>query len=188
MTNTSLKNVNAGLSPNECMDEGPNSLASLLEVIIGFRMCEVALTYDMTKAYQSIATGITERHVRIIIWRWCDVTKPWEILAYDVVTFGDQIAGLVLELVKGLAADLGQGIDSEACHQVRRKTYVDDGAGGGSRAQVERFRGQLVDGRFNGTLPSILSLVGLELKVMIASGDTDEDLIALMGEKILGHI
>ena len=54
MTNTSLKNVNAGLSPNECMDEGPNSLASLLEVIIGFRMCEVALTYDMTKAYQSI--------------------------------------------------------------------------------------------------------------------------------------
>ena len=56
-----------------------------------------------------------------------------------MVTFGDQIAGLVLELVKKLAADLGTGIDSEASEQIRCRTYVDDGAGGGSRLQVERF-------------------------------------------------
>ena len=161
VTNSSLKNRHADLSPNQCMEEGPNALSSLLEVVIGFRMQEVALVYDMTKAYQSIETGEIEKHVRRIVWRWCDESANWEILAYRVVTFGDQIAGLILELVKKLAADLGQTIDPEACDQIRYRTYVDDGAGGGSRSQVERYRGKLVNGKFDGTLPKILGLVGL---------------------------
>ena len=127
VTNSSLVNVKAGISPNDCMQEGPNALSSLLEVLIGFRLNEVALAYDMTKAYQSIATGNIERHVRRIVWRWGDETASWEIYAYDVVTFGDRIAGLVLELVKSLAANLGEDIDADASHQIRAKTYVDDG-------------------------------------------------------------
>ena len=134
------------------MQEGPNALASLLEVIIGFRMNEVALVYDLTKAYQSIRTGELERHVRRIVWRWGDLQADWEIYGYDVITFGDQAAGLVLELTKKLAADLGQEIDPEACIQIRNKTYVDDGAGGGRRDQVERFRGKLVNGKYDGTI------------------------------------
>ena len=69
VTNTSLKNINAGLSPNDCMREGPNALSSLLEVLIGFRMCEVGLVYDMSKAYQAIKTGEVEKHVRRLVWR-----------------------------------------------------------------------------------------------------------------------
>ena len=187
VTNTSLKNKNAGISPNECMMEGPNALASLLEVLIGFRLCEVALVYDMSKAYQSISTGEVERHVRRIVWRWGDETADWEIYGYDVVTFGDQVAGLVLELVKKLAADMGMDIDREASHQIRTKTYVDDGAGGGSREQVERFRGVKVNGEYNGTIARILKLVNLKLKVMVASGDTDVEDLALAGDKVLGH-
>ena len=187
VTNTSLKNGNCGMSPNECMQEGPNALASLIEVLIGFRMHEVALHYDMTKAYQSIATGQTERHLRRIVWRWCDTSAPWEIMAYNVVTFGDQIAGLVLELVKNLAADMGESIDPEASRQIRCNTYVDDGAGGGTREMVNRFRGERVNGRYNGTIPQILGLVGLELKVMVASGDEDSEILELMGDKLLGH-
>ena len=30
-------------------------------------------------------------------------------------------------------------------------------------------------------------MVGLNLKVMVASGDQDEDILELMGEKLLGH-
>ena len=187
VTNTSLKNINSGLSPNQCMQEGPNALSSLLEVLLGFRMYEVGLVYDMTKAYQSIGTGAVERNVRRIVWRWGDVNAPWEILAYDVVTFGDQIAGLVLELAKRFAADLGKDIDSEACRQISEKTYVDDGVGGGSKAQVDRYRGVKVNGVYNGTIPQILGLVGLKLKVMIASGDTDEESLKIYGNKVLGH-
>ena len=84
-----------------------------------------------------------------------DVTADWEVYGYDVVTFGDQAAGLILELVKGMAAELGQDIDSEAAHQIKRRTYVDDGAGGGTMEQVRRYRGELVDGKYNGTLAQI---------------------------------
>ena len=90
--------------------------------------------------------------------------------------------GLVLELVKKLAAELGTGIDTEACQQNQNHTYVDDGAGGGSQDQVERFRGRLVDGTYDGTLARILRLVNLHLKVMVASGDTDSGSLALLGE------
>ena len=106
VTNTSFINETAKLSPNNCMLEGPNALNSLLEVLIGFRMNEVALVYDLTKAYQSIATGEVERHVRRVLWRWGDTSADWEVYGYNIVTFGDQAAVLILELVKGLAADL----------------------------------------------------------------------------------
>ena len=77
---------------------------------------------------------------------------------------------------------------SEASEQIRRRTYVDDGAGGGSRLQVERFRGKLVNGEYDGTLPKILSSVGLHLKVMVASGDSDPELLSLLGDKVLSHL
>ena len=108
------------------------------------------------------------------------MTSDWKIFGYNVVTFGDQVAGLVLELVKSQAADLGQKIDMEASEQIRRHTYVDDGTGGGSREQVDRFRGEFVNGRFNGTIPQIYGLVGLELKVMVASGDDDPSMLELL--------
>ena len=38
VTNSSFTNEHAKLSPNQCMQEGPNALASLLEVLIGFRL------------------------------------------------------------------------------------------------------------------------------------------------------
>ena len=90
-------------------------------------------------------------------------------------------------MVKRLAAELGREIDEDPCNQIKNRTYVDDGAGGGSWDQVNRYRGEFVDGEYTGTIPKILSLVGLKLKVMVASGDRDEDSIKLLGDKVLGH-
>ena len=53
--------------------------------------------------------------MRRLVWRWGNIDASWDILAYNVVTFGDQIVGLILELVKRLAAELGMSIDAEAC-------------------------------------------------------------------------
>ena len=36
-------------------------------------------------------------------------------------------------------------------------------------------------------IPTILGLVGLKLKAMVASGDTDPEMLELMGDKVLGH-
>ena len=40
---------------------------------------------------------------------------------------------------------------------------------------MERFRGKLINGQYDGTLARILGLVGLNLKVMVASGDRDPE-------------
>ena len=89
--------------------------------------------------------------------------------------------------MKKLAADLGEDLDHEASQQIRTRTYVDDGAGGGTREQVERFRGQRTNGEYDGTLARILKLVNLQLKGIVASRDSDPEVLALMGEKVLGH-
>ena len=87
-----------------------------------------------------------------------------------------------------MAASLGQDVDPEECLQIKNNTYVDDGAGGGSRLKVDRYRGEFLDGEYNGTLPRIFKKVGLKLKVMIVSGDSDQEKLDILGDKVLGHI
>ena len=41
------------------------------------------------------------------------------------------------------------------------------------REVAVRFRGKLIDGEYDGTVERILGLVGLNLKVLVASGDSD---------------
>ena len=53
------------------------------------------------------------------------------------MTFGDQLASLILELAKNLAAKLGQAVDPEAVLVLLLSTYVDDIVGGGTPEQVE---------------------------------------------------
>ena len=92
---------------------------------------------------------------------------------------------MVLELFNRLAAELGHEIDIDACNQIKNRTYVDDGAGGGSLDQVNHYRRVFVNGEYMGTIPKILNLVGLKLKLMVASGDRDS--IKLLGDKVFGH-
>ena len=41
-----------------------------------------------------------------------------------MATFGDQVAGIVLELVKKMAADLDDNVDTKASRQIRCRTYL----------------------------------------------------------------
>ena len=91
-----------------------------------------------------------------------------------MATYGDQIAGLVLD------ADLGKKpVTISATRLMWMMAWVRIQRTGGG------FRGVQVVGIYNSTIRQNLFLVGLKLKV--TSGDTDEDKLALMGEKILGH-
>ena len=188
-TNTSLKNKSCGLSPNECMGDPPNALSSLITVFLRWRTYEVALNLDLTKAYQSVKTpGLLEQNVRRLVWRWGDKDQEWEIYCWMVMTFGDQLAALILELAKNIAADEGRDEDPEAVEILITSTYVDDLCGGGTQAQVDRFKGtKLPDGSYSGTLPRILSNVGLNTKVVVQSGETDKDALDMFGNKVLGH-
>ena len=122
------------------MGKPPNALSELLVVLLGWRSKEVALVLDLTKAYQSIKTpGETERNVRRLVWRWGDKKTDWKIYRWMVVTFGDQLASLILELCKNRAAELGWQLDPEAADLLKNSMYVDDLCGGGSPEQVARL-------------------------------------------------
>ena len=145
------------------------------------------MVLDLSNAYQLIRTGAVERNVRRIIWRWGDLDGEWEILAYDRVTFGDQIAALLLELVKKAAAVHSVGIDPAAAGIILRHTYIDDTAGDGTNKEVTRFmRDEFPDGTYFGTIAHIFNLVGLKPKIMVRSGESDQEKIKKMG-KVLGH-
>ena len=105
------------------------------------------------------------------------------------MTFGDQLAALILELAKNWAAKLGLDLDQEAVLVLQLSSYVDDILGGGSPEQVTRYTGKrLEDGTYTGTLPQILAKVGMHPKVLVRSGEEDPDVLKNYGDKVLGHV
>merc|ERR1712082_90888 len=126
--------------------------------MLQFRAREVGLAFDLSKAYNTLRTGLTERHLRQFLWRF-DHEGPWLDLALDRVHFGDRSAASQLEVGKDMVADKGEEIDPEAASRIKKDTYVDDGLTGGSPEQVRRFVGELgEDGKFTGTIQRIFSI------------------------------
>ena len=185
VTNSSFPN--GGSSLNSCLAAGPNSLNPMLGVLLRFRCRETAMQYDLSKAYNSMKTGLKERHLRRFVWKFCD-EEPWQDYAFDCVHFGDRSAACQLEVAKDLIADEFKYIDPEASKLIKEDTYVDDGVGGGTPSQVERFIGEKQpDGSFNGTVSQILSKGGFKIKAIVKSGETDKEQINKMGTSVFGY-
>ena len=185
VSNSSLKN--GGKSLNDCLIAGPNSLNSMVDCMMRFRCYECGLVYDLTKAYNQLKTGLVERHLRRLVWRF-SFEEPWQDFAFDTVAFGDIPAGNFLELGRDMVAELGRDVDPIAADRIIRDTYVDDGVSGGSYAEVQTMKGdKLGDGSFSGTLRQILDKGKLKMKVIVTTGETNDDLKHLIGNKVLGY-
>ena len=185
VTNSSLKN--GGKSLNDCLISGPNSLNSMFDIATRFRCHESGLVFDLTKAYNSLKTGQVERHVRRFIWRFSQ-EDPWQDFAFDCVAFGDCPAANFLEIGRDMTANAGRDIDNVAADKIIRDSYVDDGVTGGTKAEVERMKGhRLGDGTYSGTLTQILSRSKLKMKVAVTTGETNEEVKNLIGNKVLGY-
>ena len=185
VSNSSLKN--GGKSLNDCLITGPNSLNSMFDCMLRFRAYEHGLVYDLTKAYNQLKTGPVERHLRRLIWRFSP-EEEWQDFAFDTVAFGDCPAGNFLELGRDLVAESGREVDPIAADRIIRDTYVDDGVTGGSEYEVTKMKGvRLEDGSYSGTLGQILDKGKLKMKVIVTTGETNEDLKHLIGNKVLGY-
>ena len=97
----------------------------------------------------------------------------WDTYGYTQATFGDLSAGLLLEIGKRKVANLGHAIDPMASSQLKDYFYIDDGILGGTQADVDRMRGDRVDGRYTGTAARILTLGGMTVKFMAVTGSQD---------------
>ena len=82
VSNSAMKNTHTKLSFNDCVHEAPNAINGLLDVLLRWRSMEVTLMLDLSKAYQSIATGYKERHLRGFLWRESR-GQAWKFFAYD---------------------------------------------------------------------------------------------------------
>ena len=185
VTNSSLKNGIRSL--NECLPKGPNSLNSMFDISVRFRCYETGMVFDLTKAYNSMKTGLVEKHLRRLVWRFSS-EEPWQDFGFVVVAFGDKPAGEFLELGRNLAADAGSHIDPVASRKSKQDSYVDDGVTGGSKAEVEKMKGtRLEDGKYTGTMTHIMKKANLNIKVIVSSGETDSSAKDLLGNKVLGY-
>ena len=61
---------NGGHSLNSCLATGPNSLNPMMDVMLRFRCWDVAVQFDLAKAYNTLRTGPAERHMRRFLWRF----------------------------------------------------------------------------------------------------------------------
>ena len=150
VTNSSFNNC--GNSLNSCLPKGPNSLNDMFAITLRFRCHVQAFMFDLAKAYNTMRTGLVERHLRRFVWRWSE-DEEWQDYAIDRVHFGDISAACQLEVSKVKVADLGTDIDFEAVEKIKRDTYVDDGASGGKKRDVQRMVGNRdEDGNYDGTI------------------------------------
>ena len=185
VTNSSLKNGVRSL--NDCLPKGPNSLNSMFDISVRFRAYETGLVFDLTKAYNSLKTGLPEKHLRRMLWRFSP-DEAWQDFGFVVVAFGDRPAANFLELGKDLTADAGIEIDPVASKKIKRDSYVDDGVTGGSKAEVERMMGtSLGNGNYSGTICQIFEKGPLRTKVIVASGEKDTSAKDLLGNTVLGY-
>ena len=186
VSDSKMKNNITGKSFNDLIKTVPNALSDGLVVLLNWREHPTTIIYDLSKAYQSIKTGLTERHLRRFFYR-SSPTEPFKTYAIDCNNYGDACASLGLELGKEKTAELGKPIDPQASEQLVQNSFVDDVAGGGTIAEVLRMRGQKNNlGEYSGTIPKVLAAGGFRAKALTMSGNCDDEEKETLGNKFLG--
>ena len=196
MSNSSFKNGNTNL--NDICVKGPNTLADIFENLLKFRSYQVALIFDITKAYNSIRTGIVEKNLRRF-WFRENPEDNWKTYGFECVQFGDRPAAAIMtiaveraaETYPEVARDLNIDVDEvkEDSIKLLKDTYVDDGTTGGTKKQVNRMLGfKMEDGSYSGTIPRMMKKVGLKLKTIVTSKSSDQESISKLSDKVLGYL
>ena len=161
VSNSSFKNGKTNL--NDICVKGPNTLADIFENILKFRSYQVALIFDITKAYNSIRTGIIEKNLRRF-WFRQDLQDEWRTFGFECVQFGDRPAAAIMTIAVERAAETFQEVANDMNIDVEevkedsikhlKDVYGDDGTTGGTQRQVDRMLGsKMEDGNFSGTIP-----------------------------------
>merc|ERR1712074_238952 len=196
VSNSSYSNGQTAL--NEILVKGPNTLNSLYNNLIKFRGYYIAVVGDISKAYNSIKTGLIERHTRRYWFRF-NSNDPWKCYGANVVMFGDRPAAGFMTIaverayesfpeIEKLGIYKSEHVRSDAL-KLLKDSYVDDITTGGSETDVNRMMGakDIVSGQFSGTLAKLLGNVGLKLKCLVRSGSTDVEAIKKLSGTTLGY-
>ena len=178
VSNTSLPYK--GLSLNDILMKGPNSLADLFSVQLNFRVHLVGAVGDIGKMYHSVNTTIRERHLRKVKWRNMKLDETPKIYGTEVVQFGDKCAAAITTVAMRETAHLFKHIDEEAADKILHESYVDDFATGAEDTAKTK--------KLTANITLILAKGGFHIKGWTMSGDTSEEHLALLGTGEVGRV
>ena len=185
VVDSSLRNNYTGPRLSSLYAKGPNQVANLFKVLIGWRTKLRGGCFDVSKAYHMMNTGEQEFFMRLVLWR-DPVTGEWIYYGHTTVGFGCVPASVLLEITKGIVSDLGMDLDPELALMIIQLSYVDDGFFGGTEEEVRRMRGELisfVDGKpiFDGHITQMLAMVSMKPKFIMISGEDRPELLEKVG-------
>ena len=85
-------------------------------------------------------------------------------------------------------AHVGKDIDAVAAKAISEDTYIDNGVMGGDKKRAERLIGQVMTNEGgSGTIFQFFCRGGSKLKIIVPSGETNEEALRKMGGSVLGH-
>ena len=189
VVDSSVKNCYNGPKLSSLYCKGPNYINSLFKVLCLWRSHLECAVADITKAYHSMLTTDAEFFMRLVVWKEED-DEEYKTYGHRVCGMGDTPSSVFLELSKMIAADIAKGVDPILAVQLVLMSYVDDNLLGGTLEQVMKMRGEVSedsDGKllFSGTLSQVMAEIGMSIKNICISGETDERILAKQG-KVLG--
>ena len=189
VSNSSLKTPGNPHTLNGILAKGPNMLSDPYKILIRFRTYLRGLNSDVSKAYYQMFTGLTEKHVRRMVWRYGDRRAKWKVFGYTVVSFGDTPAAALLEICLKLIIMMFYVIDPIAAERLMRDMFVDDVTSGGDVEQVMRFKGNEDPETLacDGTMPQILDGGKFKLKAIALSLEPDGEALRKLSGSVLGH-
>ena len=152
-----------GICLNDLFYKGPSALNDLYGLALRFRKHKIGFARDISKFYQSVQASVTDQHVRRVLWRGGDESKPPTIYKTMTVNFGDRPAGCVAQTALRKTAMLYKPLHPKAAEIIVDDTYSDDTASGGNSMDEVT---DILDG-----MDKIANMGGFEYKDVIISGD-----------------
>ena len=117
--------ANAGrVSLNDCLETGPCLLKNLHDLLIRFRVHNIALVADIARAFLSI--GLLEKHRNLVKFLWFRNNDPSQdivVYRYTTVVFGNTSSPFSLGIV--LQKHLEQ-FESDTASDLNDKLYMDN--------------------------------------------------------------
>ena len=114
-----------GLSINDCLETGPPLHNSIVDILIRFRLHNIAIVTDIEKAFHQIKIDKSQRDLFRFFWL-TDINDPnssFKIFRFKVLPFGANCSPFILNIV--LQHHL-RGLEGQTSEKLLQDTYVDN--------------------------------------------------------------
>ena len=163
----------SGVSLNDTLLVGPTVHSTLIDVLLRFRLNQIALTTDVSKMYRAVELAVDDRDFHRFLWR-NNPDQPLQDFRMTRVTFGVSASPFAANMaLKQNAVD--HTVDYPlAAEAVQTSFYVDDGLTGANSVEEaiklqEQLQALFDKGGFllrtwNSSCPQVLQNLSPELK------------------------